>query len=265
MVETERYLGLARSIAARVYRLMGGTVALDELMSQALSGLGEAASRYRPEAATPFGSFAQYRIRGAIFDWLRSMGYLQRRRLRRLAAPPNASDASDAPGTPLGGEAGPGRSVARAVAGASLGPAPDLGPDFGSDLGPALDSELGSGAAPEPASPPAPVPLRQRFRYLAGSEEDEDDDILAVCSAEPSADAVLAAKHTRSLVTEALHGLPVRERSFLLKHYFEDKTMTEAGAELGLSRYQSCRLHARVVAQLRAALAAAGFTRFEDV
>ena len=266
MVETERYLGLARSIAARVYRLMGGTVALDELMTQALSGLGEAASRYRPEAATPFGSFAQYRIRGAIFDWLRSMGYLQRRRLRRLAAPPHASDASDAPGPPLGGEAGPGHSAARAVAGASLGPAPGLASDLGPGLGPALDSDLGSEPALEPVSTtPAPAPLRQRFRYLAGSEEDEDDDILAVCSAEPSADAVLAAKHTRSLVTEALHGLPVRERSFLLKHYFEDKTMTEAGAELGLSRYQSCRLHARVVAQLRAALAAAGFRRFEDV
>jgi RNA polymerase sigma factor for flagellar operon FliA len=222
----EMHIGLARSIAARIYRLMGGNVEFDELVAHALTGLSEAAYRYRPDAATPFGLFAQYRIRGAIFDWLRSTGYLQRRRTRQLAAPLQSSDASG--------------DTAGAV---GAGPAPE----------------------PKPSGNEQPLPPKRRFLYLAPWDDDDEHGVLSVCSPEPPADAVLAEKHTHSFLAEVLHRLPARERSFILKHYYEDKTMTEAGAELGLSRYQSCRLHARVVARLRAALAAAGFRRFEDV
>jgi RNA polymerase sigma factor for flagellar operon FliA len=222
----ELHIGLARSIAARVYRLMGGSVELDELVAHALAGLSEAAYRYRPDTATPFGLFAQYRIRGAIFDWLRSMGYLQRRRTRQLVAPRPGSDASGAAG--------------------------------------AIDDDS-AGPAPSGNEQPLPLPPRRRFLYLTAWEDDDEDGVLSVCSPEQPADAALAEKHTHSFLAKVLHRLPARERSFIVKHYYEDKTMTEAGAELGLSRYQSCRLHARVVAQLRAVLAAAGFRRFEDV
>lgn len=229
----EMHMGLARSIAARVYRLMGGSVELEELVAHALAGLSEAACRYRPDAATPFGLFAQYRIRGAIFDWLRSMGYLQRRRVRQLGAPPQSSEATG-----------------------SVGDEPGAGADRAS---PAPESE------PSAGEQPLPFPPKRRFLYLAAWDDDDEDGVLSVCSSEPLADAVLAEKHTHSLLARVLHRLPARERSFILKHYYEEKTMAEAGAELGLSRYQSCRLHARVVARLRSVLAAAGVRRFEDV
>jgi RNA polymerase sigma factor (sigma-70 family) len=211
------HLGLARAIASKVHRIMGASLELDELVAQALAGLSEAACRYNPDAATPFGLFAQYRIRGAIFDWLRSMGYLRRRRPHELPA-----------------------AAQRAVA----------------------------AGCPQPSEPDhvatAP-PLAWRITYLAVSEDDDRDGALSVLSTDPLADAVLAEKHTQLFVARVLHRLPTRERSFLLKHYFEEKTMTEAGAELGLSRYQSCRLHARAVARLRADLAAEGYQCASDI
>lgn len=211
------HLGLARAIAAKVHRIMGASLELDDLVAQALAGLSEAACRYNPEAATPFGLFAQYRIRGAIFDWLRSMGYLRRRRPREL---------------------------------------------------PAASRSVAAGGCPQPAEPThaatAP-PLAWRITYLATCEDDDRNGALSVLSTDPLADAVLAEKHTRLFVARVLHRLPTRERSFLFKHYFEEKTMTEAGAELGLSRYQSCRLHARAVARLRENLAAEGFECASDV
>jgi RNA polymerase sigma factor for flagellar operon FliA len=39
------------------------------------------------------------------------------------------------------------------------------------------------------------------------------------------------------------------------KHYFEDKTLLDAGRELGLSRSWASRLHARAMTRLRARLA----------
>jgi RNA polymerase sigma factor for flagellar operon FliA len=224
----EMHLGLARAIAAKVHRIMRGSVEYDDLAAQALAGLSEAACRYDPDAATPFGLFAQYRIRGAIFDWLRSMGYLQRRRRELPAATARATG-------------GPGGS------------------------GPAGDCAGSAGAVRAVTAPPPPPDLRARITYLAVCEDDDRDGVLSVLSPDPLADAVLAEKHTRLFLAGVLHRLPARERSFLHKHYFEDKTMAEAGAELGLSRYQSCRLHARAVARLRENLAAEGFQRVEDV
>jgi RNA polymerase sigma factor for flagellar operon FliA len=218
----EMHLGLARAIAAKVHRIMGGRVELEDLVAQALAGLSEAACRYDPDAATPFGLFAQYRIRGAIFDWLRSMGYLQRRRGRELPAAPRGPVAS----------------------------APAAG---------------GCPRPPDPAHVATAPPPARRLTYLAACEDDDRDGALSVLSPDPLADVVLAQKHTRIFLAGVLHRLPARERSFLLKHYFEEKTMAEAGAELGLSRYQSCRLHARAVARLRENLAAEGFQRASDI
>jgi RNA polymerase sigma factor FliA len=221
----EMHLGLARAIAAKVHRMMRGSVEYDDLVAPALAGLSEAAGRYDPDAATPFGLFAQYRIRGAIFDWLRSMGYVQRRRGHELPAMPR---------DPAGS-------------------------------GPADGCASSPGAVRAATAPPRHPLALGRITYLAVCEDDDRDGVLSVLSTDPLADAVLAEKHTRLFLASVLHRLPARERSFLHKHYFEEKTMTEAGAELGLSRYQSCRLHARAVARLRENLAAEGFQRAEDV
>jgi RNA polymerase sigma factor for flagellar operon FliA len=218
----ETHIGLARSIAAKVHRLMGRRVEFDDLVAQALQGLSEAADRYDPGATTPFGVFAHHRIRGSIFDWLRTMGYLQRRSKGRE---PPASVPSATPGPETDGCA-----VTRELDPIVLEPLPAL-----------------------------------RITYLAAGDDDERNGVLSVHSTEPPADAVLAEKHKRACLAGALHRLPARERTLLLKHYFEDKTMTEAGAELGLSRYQSCRLHARAVARLRESLAADGFRRASDL
>lgn len=209
----ESHVGLARGVAARVYRDIGGRAEFDDVLSHALAGLIEAASRYDPSMSTPFGLFAFYRVRGAAYDGLRRMGYLQRRG---------------------------GRVVKRAV----------------KRPGASCDA-----AGTEPATRPAPP----CFVHLSSLEAEEEEGCLDLLSSAPPADAVLAHKHARIFLTRALRKLSGRERRFILKHYFQGKTMIESGAELGLSRYQSCRLHARAVGRLRTALAAEGIERLADV
>ncbi|HWN68660.1 MAG TPA: sigma factor-like helix-turn-helix DNA-binding protein, partial [Haliangium sp.] len=153
------------------------------------------------------------------------MGYLQRRRERMLPASAQSPTGAGPVGDPAGDRAGSAGAVLAAT-------------------------------APPPAA---------RVTYLAVCEDDDRDGVLSVLSPDPLADAVLAEKHTRLFLAGVLHRLPARERSLLHKHYFEDKTMAEAGAELGLSRYQSCRMHARAVARLRENLAAEGFQRADDI
>jgi len=50
----------------------------------------------------------------------------------------------------------------------------------------------------------------------------------------------------------AIAQLPDRPRELVTKHYFEGKSLLEAGAELGVSKSWASRLHAQAVGRLRA-------------
>jgi RNA polymerase sigma-B factor len=52
-----------------------------------------------------------------------------------------------------------------------------------------------------------------------------------------------------------LHGLSDRERQLLHLRFFEDRTQSEIGAQLGISQMHVSRLLAKVLAQLREQLA----------
>ena len=84
-------------------------------------------------------------------------------------------------------------------------------------------------------------------------DEDDPPDELIDCAGQ--ADRLLEKKQLRARLGQAMAGLPARERHFIEKCYFEDKTVSEAGQELGLSRSWSSRLHARALATLRRELA----------
>jgi RNA polymerase sigma factor for flagellar operon FliA len=53
----------------------------------------------------------------------------------------------------------------------------------------------------------------------------------------------------------AIDRLPDRPRALVTKHYFEGKSLLEAGAELGVSKSWASRLHAQAVEQLRTLMA----------
>src|SRR5262249_44273964 len=59
----------------------------------------------------------------------------------------------------------------------------------------------------------------------------------------------------RERMRAAIADLPERERHFIEKHYFEDKSLVDAGAELGVSKSWASRLHARAIELLRKKLA----------
>lgn len=71
----EDHLGLARGLAASVWREIGRTADLDDLMAYGQLGLVEAAVHYRPCRNVKFSTFSYYRIRGAIYDGLRALGW----------------------------------------------------------------------------------------------------------------------------------------------------------------------------------------------
>ena len=74
----ESYQDYAHAIAAEVCRKLPSQVDRGELEAAANLGLVEAAQAFDPTRGVLFKTFAYYRIRGAVYDALRKMGWFSK-------------------------------------------------------------------------------------------------------------------------------------------------------------------------------------------
>jgi RNA polymerase sigma factor for flagellar operon FliA len=213
-----------RSIAAKIKEQLPREIEFDDLVAYGMQGLLEAADRYDGRHGTTFTTFAYYRVRGAIFDGLRGMGWLPRAEYAKLrfeeraaAYLQNLTD-RDAGAASQGDRAETLENNLRELANA---------------LGGVAAIFVTSLEAREEAASPAPqheIELRERSRVMR----------------------------------EAVRTLPEKERRLLELYYYEDKSLGEAAEALGLSKSWASRLHARAIVLLQSALHAAGFDDSEE-
>ncbi len=225
-VLVDGHMGLVRGIAAKVVKGLPATVEFDELVSLGTQGLLEAAERFDPKQGFQFSTFAYYRIRGAIGDGLRRMGWLSRTEYKRYRAQLAASDRGD------------------------------------EYLAEQAEREAARRASSGPAGGPAPEPVQDLAESLAGlaaifvtSLEAYQEHGHEIADDKPDAAKLLTAAESQGLVRRALTALPEKERRMLEAHYFEDMSLKDAGETLGLSRSWASRLHARAVDLLALELA----------
>jgi RNA polymerase sigma factor for flagellar operon FliA len=213
----EHHLGLARRAAAAIHPRVKDHVAFEEVVALANAGLAEAAERFDPARGASFATFAWYRVHGTIIDGLRKATQLPRRTWARLVALRAAGEYLEHRGE---------RDRAAAERGA---------PALGSDA-------LGAVARAMSAV---------RTMYVLSLEALRDRGFDAAGEAPAPSDGLDRAR-TAARLREAIARLPDKERAIVTKHYFEGKTLLEAGAELGVSKSWASRLHAQAVDQLRA-------------
>ena len=215
----EQHLSLVHAIAAKLKRTLGRTIDFDDLVGYGTKGLLEAAQRFDPTQGATFTTFTYYRVRGAMLDGLRTMGWYSRADYARYRAEERANEYMQ-------------NQAEREAAGSAAGGGDE------SDKGAALESiaeVLGGVAAIHITSLEAAASLA-------------DEKLPA-----PGAD--LERLQSQARVREALTRLPERERTLMEMYYFGEKNLEEAGTALGLSKSWACRLHARAVGLLRDALA----------
>lgn len=215
-------MGLVAAIAKGIHREVGAHVEYDELCSLGTQGLLEAIDRYDPERGTALATFAYYRIRGAIYDGLRTMGQLPRQVYRQAALGRHSDAYLESHGR---------RAGAARVPGAPM---------------PATDTAATTRA------------LADRIRGLiaiqvATRAVEEPHPGFADNRVVPS-DELLLREQRRARLRTVLATLPEREQLVIRRCYFEGRTLTEVAAEMGLSTSWTSRLHARAVDRLRALL-----------
>src|SRR5215813_4674136 len=74
----QQYLPLVRRVVQRLAVRKPPHIDIDDLMSWGIVGLLDAIGKYDPKKEAMFATYAQFRIRGAILDHLRSLDWVPR-------------------------------------------------------------------------------------------------------------------------------------------------------------------------------------------
>lgn len=219
------HLPTVRYLARRIHERLPQHVELDDLISAGMVGLIDAFSKFDHSKKVQFKSYAQFRVRGAILDSLRTLDWSPRELRRKGRA---VEEAIRALKQRLG--KAPAEQEIAAEMGVSLG-------DYQILLGDLKGLEIGS-------------------LHMERSEESGDDELAYVPGA-PQDDPLFRCLkgEMKQRLADAIEELPEKERLVLTLYYFEELTMKEIGLTLGVVESRVSQIHSSAVVRLRSALA----------
>jgi RNA polymerase sigma factor for flagellar operon FliA len=213
----ETTLDLVEIVARQVGRAVGRAVELDDLLSFGREGLLDAARRFDESRGVPFRAYANYRVRGAMYDGVRKMARLPRRAHERLSGLLAASHASEGALEDVSSPLAPGAGTAEADA--------------------ALASHLGAMAS------------AVALGMLAPAAHDDEGELVTV-SQEPDPEAAFERAELLAVVRATIPELSHEEAELVRRHYLEGERFDQVATELGLSKSWASRLHTRALGKL---------------
>jgi RNA polymerase sigma factor for flagellar operon FliA len=221
----EAGLPFVEALARRMASTMPHSIDISDLVQDGVIGLIDAANRFDDSRGIKFETFAERRIRGAMIDALRKDAWPRGvRRVRREL------------------------EAAREKLRATLGHEPSL-----ADLAQAIGSDekrLGKTIVRintiESTSP-----------FSNADTVDESQLPAVLVPAEPERPDLQCEKdEVKNRVRNAIATLPPREQRVIALYYYNEVTMKDIGAELGVNESRVSQLHARAIRRLREALGA---------
>ena len=219
------HLPTVRYLARRIHERLPQHVELDDLVSAGVVGLIDAFSKFDHNKKVQFKSYAQFRIRGAILDSLRTLDWSPRELRRKGRAVEEAIRAV----TQRVGRAPSEQEIAREME-LSLS-------EYQALLGDLKGLEIGS-------------------LHMERSEDSGDEELAYVPGA-PEDDPLFRCLkgEMKQRLADAIDELPEKERMVLTLYYYEELTMKEIGLTLGVVESRVSQIHSSAVLRLRVSLA----------
>jgi RNA polymerase sigma factor FliA len=220
------HLPIVRSIARRIHDRLPPHVPFEDLYSAGVLGLLDAFGRFDPSKQALFRTYAQFRIRGAILDSLRTLDWSPRELRRKGRAVENAIQTLIAQFRRSPTEIEIALKLNMPLA------------DYQQLLGDLKGLEIGSLDAERSEDSEEGELIYVRARR-------EDDPLFRYLDGE-----------MRERLTTAIKELPARERLVMTLYYYEEVNMKEIGLILGVVESRVSQMHASAVLHLRARLSA---------
>jgi RNA polymerase sigma factor for flagellar operon FliA len=215
------YAPLVKRIAHQMMTKLPYSVQIDDIIQAGMMGLLDAASRYDEFHGAQFETYATQRIRGAMLDELREADWMPRglrRDMRRIEL-----------------------AVSR------------------------LQQKLGHSPSETEIARELEMPLDDyqhllqetrgaQLIYYEDFHDEDRDDFFDRFEFENDADPLklLQNERFRSVLIDAIEGLPEREKMLMGMIYEQDMNLREVGEVLGVSESRVSQLHTQAVARLRA-------------
>jgi RNA polymerase sigma factor for flagellar operon FliA len=222
-----QYAPLVKYVAGKVAASMPNTVEFEDLVGFGVFGLLDAIEKFDPEKNVKFKTYAVTRIRGAIFDELRSIDWVPRSVRQKT------------------------KEIEDAVVNleAKLGrPASDQ--EIASSMGVSEDEFLRTMLKISSTSV-----LSLNDVWYSGDETDKisiGESIESPSSMNP--DSTVEREEIKRVIVQAINELPEKEKKVLVLYYYEDLTLKEIGQVLDVTESRVSQLHTKAILRLRAKL-----------
>jgi len=223
----KQYAPLVKYVAGKVAANMPQSVDFDDLVGFGVFGLIDAIDKFDPDKNVKFKTYAVTRIRGAIFDELRSIDWVPRS-VRQKS-----------------------REMEEAIA------------TLEAKLGrPANDSEIAQSMGLNETEFSKTMMKISGTSILSlndvwYSADDSDkisigDSIESPMSLNP--DAVMEREEIKRVIVQSIQELPEKEKKVLVLYYYEELTLKEIGKVLEVTESRVSQLHTKAILRLRAKL-----------
>ncbi len=215
----EQFTPFVRGIAAKIKKSLSKNIEFDDLIAYGMTGLLEAAERYDPKMGANFMTFSYYRVRGAIYDGLRGMGWVNRTEYQKIRFEERATAYLE-------------NMASREVVGGKGTAGADPNSKSVEDNIEELAAQVSQ--------------LVTIFVTSLEAMEDlqvEDKERMPV-------DERFADLEMKEHVRTAMGKLPEADREIIQLYYFKELSLQEVGNRLGLSKSWTSRRHALAIERL---------------
>ncbi len=221
------YAPMVKYVANRIAMRLPPHIEIDDLISVGVLGLMDAVEKFDSTRGAKFKTYAEFRVRGAILDELRSLDWVPRS-VRQKA-------------TELDG-------VMEKLQ-AKLGRSPEdeeVAAEMGVDLEQFYQTLQSTQNRP-----------MLSLEDLGIAKESGEQQSLLECLAgngEHDPQTSLRLTELKEIIAKAIDALPEKERLMISLYYYEELTMKEIGEVLSITESRVSQIHSKAVFRLRAKL-----------
>lgn len=222
-----QYSPLVKYVAGKVAIGMPHNVDFDDLVGFGVFGLIDAIEKFDPNKHVKFKTYAVTRIRGAIFDELRSIDWVPR------SVRQKSREIED---TVHRLEASLGRSASDKEIAREMGMSEH---DFQKTMMKVSGTSI----------------LSLNDVWYTGEDNDKVSIVDSIESPQSlNPDTIVEKEEIKRVIVQAISELPEKEKKVLVLYYYEDLTLKEIGKVLEVTESRISQLHTKAIMRLRSKL-----------
>ena len=219
----KQYSPMIKYVANRIAMRLPPHIEMDDLVSVGVLGLIDAITKYDPTRGAKFKTYAEFRVRGAILDELRSMDWVPR------SVRQKASNID---------------SVVQKLQ-SKLGRPPE-DEEVAGEMGISLDQFF------DTLNETKSMPVLSLEGLGIAKETGEQQSLLDCLAGKGDTDpqTQIRLNELKEIIAQAIDTLPEKARLMITLYYYEELTMKEIGAVLDVTESRVSQIHSKAVFKL---------------